>query len=107
MTRAKKMTCRAGTNARRGDSIDAAIEAVEAVTASEQRALDAAESLQATVEDGLRRAGDVVGPEHCDEHRTHRVGCLACAAEVLVAHDDDLGGFLGRMESIGWPEVDA
>jgi hypothetical protein len=47
----------AGTNAGRGASIDAAIEAVEAVSASEQRALDAAESLQATVEDGLRRAG--------------------------------------------------
>ena len=46
----------------------------------------------------------VVGPESCEDHRTHRIGCLDCAAAVCAANDDDLEQFLARMEHIGWPE---
>lgn len=46
----------------------------------------------------------VVGPASCEDHRAHVVGCLDCAAAVCAAEDDDLGNFLARMESIGWPE---
>lgn len=47
----------------------------------------------------------VVGPESCDDHKTHTIGCLDCAMAVAAAHDDDLDEFLARMEDIGWPEV--
>lgn len=43
----------------------------------------------------------------CEDHRLHHVGCLACAAEECARTDLDLGDFLGHMERLGWPEVDA
>ena len=45
--------------------------------------------------------------EFCESHRRHTVGCLACAAEECARTDLDLGDFLGHMERLGWPEVDA
>ena len=46
---------------------------------------------------------EVVGPEHCQHHRTHLVGCLLCAAEVAEAHpDESLEAFVARMRAIGW-----
>lgn len=52
-----------------------------------------------------RNAVSVVGPAHCEDHRTHRIGCLNCAADECDARTDlDLVGFLAHMEQIGWPE---
>jgi hypothetical protein len=49
-------------------------------------------------------AESVVGPAHCERHKAHRIGCLACAAEECAAADLPLDEFLARMEHIGWPE---
>lgn len=56
---------------------------------------------------GESDAEPVVGPPSCEDHRTHRVGCLDCAAAVCASDDFTLDAFLGEMERIGWPEVDA
>lgn len=48
---------------------------------------------------------EVLGPAHCEDHRAHVIGCLACAAEVCASDDLDLGDFLDEMRRIGWPEA--